>query len=121
MPALVYVFWILTGYGSLLWMFSGLAIVLAQRLGREPFEKVRTVYHELRPFYLVLVLGNTVAWLLYGDSHPVDYFTMAMELLIWFLMRDVDDDDRWKRRRKRLTERVAEVGGRLTVVPGGAS
>ena len=30
-------------------------------------------------------------------------------------MKDIDDDDRWKRRRKKLAEAVKRVGDRLVV------
>jgi hypothetical protein len=38
----------------------------------------------------------------------------------WWLWRnDKDDDDRWKRRRTKLAEKVEQVGGKLTVTPVG--
>lgn len=41
-----------------------------------------------------------------------------MNLLAWLVYRNLpDDDDRWKKRRKKLSEQVSVVGGRLQVVP----
>lgn len=44
---------------------------------------------------------------------------IAWQMFCWWLLRrgDRDDDDRWKRRGRRLRERVAAVRGRLVVQP----
>lgn len=44
-------------------------------------------------------------------------FIVLLQLLFWWLNRNAGDDDRWNRTKKRLSERVQEVGGRLVVVP----
>jgi hypothetical protein len=49
--------------------------------------------------------------------------SFGMGLLSWVLYRNEkdDDDDRWKKRLEKLSGKVAEVGGRLKVVPVGVS
>lgn len=119
--SLVYLVFLLTGFASMVWTFAGLTIAVAKLRGSEPPKAIRTVYHELRPFYLLLVLVSNVSWAIARQSTGPAYFLLTVDILCWFAYKDIDDDDRWKRRRTRIAERVAQVGGRLTVVPGGAS
>lgn len=49
---------------------------------------------------------------------PVDYIASLLGAGLWWWMgRVFDDDDRWKKRKAKLTEKVSQVGGRLVVVP----
>lgn len=41
---------------------------------------------------------------------------VTMVILGWFWIKE-NDDDRWKRRRKKLVEKVSIVGGRLSITP----
>lgn len=116
----------LTGYLltlslNLSWAVAAGMIGLAKRVGDEPPRAARTIYHELRPFYLPLAVGNLLA-ANYASSHnPSGYIVFGLMLINWFQNRDIDDDDRWTRRRRRLAERVTATGeGRLIVVPAGA-
>jgi len=44
-----------------------------------------------------------------------------MQIVNWFMFKD-EGDDRWKRRRKKVAEKVkALASGRLVAVPAGAS
>lgn len=56
-----------------------------------------------------------------GRVHTSWYtpLSLAWNLAMWWWIRadDKDDDDRWRKRRKRLTARVAAVAGRLVVQP----
>lgn len=76
---------------------------------------------ELHPFRYWL---NGGAWLLeYFDNphHAVTWPALLAPAFgfvnCWLYRKDEDDDDRWKRRREKLASMVAEVGGRLEVVP----
>lgn len=83
---------------------------------------VSRVFFELRPFIPGLVVVEYV-------SRTLVHYPMGLRLLdlvagafCWWVYRDdKDDDDRWNKRRKKLVERVASVGGRLQVVPVEAS
>ena len=86
---------------------------------RSLFVRIRA---ELKPFVLPAVIGGYVVDAPLRQLDWSDGLTLALNLLlVWMYHKDEDDDDRWKRRRKKLVERVAEVGGRLQVVPQGAS
>lgn len=117
-----YITFMICGFTNLFWMFAAVVVVLAKRSGSEPPKAARTVFHELRPFYLLLVLVGNVALMHARGASMWVYILVALHVLIWFGYKDADDeDDRWKRRRRRLTERVAQSGGRLITVTGGAA
>lgn len=82
---------------------------------------INTVFFELRPFYLPAIFTTSLIALATGEwnwGHPI---TLAFSLVNWWLWRnEKDDDDRWKRRREKLAEKVEAVGGKLTVVPVGS-
>ena len=83
---------------------------------------IRSLYHELRPFYLVSLFVYYGAPVVFNG--PLDIWWqigLVCNVANWFLFKNIDDDDdRWKRRRRKLAEKVAAVGGRLTVVAGDA-
>ncbi|MCX5066953.1 hypothetical protein OOJ91_13960 [Micromonospora lupini] len=104
----------------LAWVFSGLVLSIAKLLQRGAPSLARNLFHELRPFYLPAVVVAFVASGMLGVGW-VRWLNLALNLWSWWVFRDLDDDDdRWKRRRKRLVERVSVVDGQLRVVPGGA-
>jgi hypothetical protein len=80
------------------------------------------IFFNLRPFYLPAVAVVTFAAIRRGDMTGADYFWNAVSWVGWAWIRsDKDDDDRWKRRREKLTAKVQEAGGKLVVVPVGAN
>ncbi|MBM0275140.1 hypothetical protein [Micromonospora tarensis] len=102
------------------WIFSGVAIMVAKLLYRDPPRFARTLFHELRPFYLPAVVVAFVTAGMLSDSWW-RWLNLALNVWNWWRLRNLDDDDdRWKRRRKRLAEQVSVSGGRLVVVSGGA-
>jgi len=81
---------------------------------------LRVIRAELRPFALALGCSSYLPNLVHG-MRPWDYVGFGIVLACWAALRhDKDDDDRWKRRRQKLTEKVAEVGGKLVLVPAGS-
>lgn len=103
------------------WTLSGLVLTintafrLPIRLGA-----IRWCFHEFKPLYPIayvvvygpdVVTGHVEAWTVAG---------MFFGIMNWFTFKDIDDDDRWKRRRRKVVERVRALGGRLTVVADGA-
>lgn len=54
-----------------------------------------------------------------GQAHLMwlNFLWLAVQLFVWRSLRDVDDDDRWKRRRRKATEAVKRVGARLIITP----
>lgn len=78
----------------------------------------RDIAGELRPVIPAVVGLFVVA----GVGVDGGYMLLPSRLIAagiigawWWVSRN--DDDRWKRRRQRMAERVASVGGRLRVVP----
>jgi hypothetical protein len=102
------------------WAWSGFFIWIFRMWGRYPrlLQISRTIWAELRPFYLPMVCCLIAKHVMEGVM--LDYsLSHAFQLLNWFAFKDIDNDDRWKRRKKKLTEKVKERAGRLVVVPAG--
>jgi hypothetical protein len=55
-----------------------------------------------------------------GDHHWWTPFLYVWNGWIWWAYRNAGDDDEWKRKAKRLAEKVKQVGTKLVVVPQGA-
>lgn len=77
----------------------------------------RAIWAELRPFYLlaatIVIAGHVMAGEMMGWNALFD----AMKIWVWFQLKDVDEDDRWKRRKRKLAEKIGQRGGRLVVIP----
>lgn len=58
-----------------------------------------------------MIRGDTILWL--------DSILWPVNVLVWWfsIVKDEDRDDRWKKRRKKVAEKVKEVAGKLVVVP----
>jgi len=79
------------------------------------------IWAELRPFYLPAVGVVITRLVLAGEMRGWNIFFEACALANWWFFKDVDDDDRWKRRKAKLVAMVQRQGSRLVVVPGGGS
>lgn len=79
------------------------------------------LWAELRPFYLPAVVVAIGGYVLAGEMLGWNTFYSACYIVNWFAYKDIDDedDDRWKRRKKKVLDAVARVGARLVVVPAG--
>jgi len=106
----------------LLWITSAIMLELnsSKRLFNKtnlPYKYFLVMFAELKPFYLPAIMfmmakeigTHTTNWF-----SPIDY---ACAIILYHLLKNVDEDDRWKKRRKKLTEKVKAFGGRLVVVP----
>ena len=53
------------------------------------------------------------------DPHWTGYVFIPINVALWwfYIVKDKDRDDRWKKRRKKATAKIKEVAGRLVVVP----
>jgi hypothetical protein len=79
---------------------------------------IRHAFFELRPLYLPAHMIVVAYQLVHGSP---DWLNAVLGFaLAWVIWKVKDDDDRWKRRRKKLAEKVEAVGGKLTVVPVGS-
>lgn len=84
---------------------------------------LRTIRAELQPFYLPTVAVLLVLDTMSGEiNDPWIALNNAARFVLWVLYRNLDDDDdRWKRRRAKVKEKIKRVGSRLVVVPAGTS
>jgi hypothetical protein len=86
---------------------------------------VNRIRSELHPFRWLFAIGMTVCKAVEeGHTDPWRLAGMGFDLIMCWFFRHDDDDDRWKRRLKDAGEKVAELAGRLVVVPatsGGAA
>lgn len=97
------------------WQLCSLLRSLGLRTG--PLNSIRA---ELHPFRWFLCVAAYVLYpIAYAGSAPwwTHGIFLVQMLNCWTARHDNDDDDRWKRRRKALADRVSEIGGRLVVVP----
>lgn len=110
---------------TLLWIAASWVVYAGKRynLPELAVEVAGLVWSDLRPLYLPAVAAYHACRLVNGISPAWVAFMLIVDLVIWWALKDLGDhDDRWKRRREKLAARVAQFGGRLTVVPaaGGA-
>lgn len=102
-----------------MWIWSALFIMLTKVFGREPWSVWRTLFHELKPFYLpacaVAYVCASIEQHKPLDPMQIVYFALSVASYWWWKDSD-DDDDRWKRRRKKLVEKVTQRDGKLVVV-----
>lgn len=103
------------------WCFACVVLLLSKTHGRAYPALARAIFHELRPLFLPAAATVYVTDAI-GEGTFIDgmrIFGFACQIFIWVYYRKFDDDDRWKRRAKRLAEKVEAAGHRLTVVPVG--
>ncbi len=76
-------------------------------------------FQEVHPFMPgVFVVWYVASVVKAGETfQPSLGFWLGLNLLMWWLINRDKKDDRWKRRRKKLKEKVARVGTKLVVVP----
>jgi hypothetical protein len=94
--------------------------LLLRMFGRRTPGIANWIFFEFRPFFPALCVAHFLTGALAEGTHGtgVRAYTLLVGLINWWLSRrDKDDDDRWKRRREAAAARVAQVGGRLAVVP----
>lgn len=102
------------------WMLSFIVRSVSRLLGRSAPPAANWFFFEVRPLAPFFMVGAFLAGAVaYGsDGTGIRIFNLVMGLANWLMARrEKDDDDRWKRRRDAATARVAEIGGRLQVVP----
>jgi hypothetical protein len=118
--------WFTTGWGAFylpaffIWIFGRPHGVYARF-----FPKLQRALYapsaELHPFMPVIFLIN-LALITWGEplgGKTISYAVACMNLYLWWT--DKDDDDRWRKRRKKLADKIRVTGGKLTVAPGNAS
>jgi hypothetical protein len=96
--------------------FTSMAIDFRERLPERLVDGCRKVFFNVRPFAPLLIVVLHVTY----SSGAWRWFLDGLNVFVWLVMRlKKDDDDRWKKRGKKLAEKVSQQGSRLVVVPVG--
>lgn len=115
----------LTTFVSLAWMIVG-CVRFCLYIKLSPPRPLRRLAGELGILFYPWPLGiafmfGMALWDQFnrGQAHPMwlNFLWLAVQLFVWRSLRDVDDDDRWKRRRRKATEAIQRVGARLIITP----
>lgn len=101
------------------WVYSAVYLTLGRSFGWPRPAWVRWFFHETRPFYLPAVLVEIGDWSLRGTLLGWNTLAAAVALAAWWWFKDADEDDRWRRRLRKVAEKIARAGARLVVVPAG--
>lgn len=121
---------LLCSWTFIVWQWSSIAIYVAGSISPDRREALRRsvlgwIRYELMPVRYLLVVVAYLADMFTSHARFNYWESGALALNLWFCwfyrQKDDEDDDRWKKRRQKLASKVAEVGGRLQVVPAGAS
>lgn len=59
-----------------------------------------------------IIMGEPITW--------VDYLALLINMYVWYIYRDVGDDDPMDKLKDKIKEKVEEVNGRLVLVPVGS-
>lgn len=107
-------------YVQAVWTISGLFIYICKVFGNieHPWmQGQRWLFAELRPFYLPCTFFHITYLAMTEPMWGWNIVNTFFQLLNWFLYKDVDDDDRWKKRKAKLVEKITRIGSRLVVAP----
>lgn len=107
---------ILNAVSRYMWILTLYACIL-----RKWFVFAQYVYNEMRPFALCMVLTLCATDILIYPTHILPNILISViNILVWWkcMRNDDDDDDRWRKRSRRLREKItALTSGRLVVEP----
>jgi hypothetical protein len=111
----------LAGLVVTVWLWTDVMAFFVRSTGREPADWVFRIRSEVRPFVPVCALYELFGDLVLKSDLLGDTFstiTCAVALILWATSKD--DDDRWKRRKKKLAGKIKNLGHRLVPAPSGA-
>lgn len=113
----------LADFVRMVWLLSAAMIDFARLFGADldhrAFRPLRWLFAELRPFYLPAVAIYIADLVISGTVLGWNTLNIFFALVSWWIYKDVDKDDRWKRRKKKLAEKIERRGARLVAVPVG--
>lgn len=103
-------------YTRIAWGISAFCLMTKEFLPQKVVTVCKFIFHEFKPFYWPSVALTAIS---YGAKGTPVWLTAGMIGINWFnwyVYKDADnDDDRWKRRKKKLAKTVKQVGGKLVV------
>lgn len=106
------------------WMIAGSALYGLKMSGMskpdtKAFKVLWWIFCEVKPFFrtFAILIGLYHALPLQPFSW-LSVLVTALQLAYFHIFKDLDDDDdRWKRRRQKLLDKVTITGGKLAVIP----
>ncbi len=105
----------------MIYIFTGVWLKTDTVMKRPHKPRVNSLWRWCKWPALASVVLEIPSQLLLGEKVGMwDYLACVFNLLIWWFYRNVGDDDPMNKLRKKLKEKVAEIGGKLTIVPAGA-
>jgi hypothetical protein len=109
---------LLAGTVRTVWIFSSFIVKFFSDAVPETVHNIcHHLASELRPFYLPAFFVSLTYQSMTGILwNWMSILGNATAILCWFIYKDTGDD-RWKRRRKKLREKIKRVGAKLVVVP----
>jgi hypothetical protein len=105
------------------WIWGDFFCTIFSRWGGPKMQVVARAGHwfymELRPFRWVLLAVAYLPefWIRSDKFGWWNYLLVGFGILINHFNKHHDEDDRWKRRKKKAAEAIKRVGTRLVVVP----
>jgi hypothetical protein len=105
------------------WLFSAIFLTFAKHRPVDPSSRglrvARWIFHELKPFIRAMaVIRFGIHCLNLEPTLWIHAFVLGMDLWNYHWYKDVDDDDdRWRRRKQIVLDKIAVVDGRLAVTP----
>jgi hypothetical protein len=100
-------------YARILWALAALVLMAAKEfMPAKVLTAVRFIYHEFKPFYWPSMIVTVISYGVKGTPPWLTAFALIIAWINWHFYKDVDDDDD---RKKKLTETVKQVGGKLVV------
>lgn len=103
------------------WVLSAMFLVMLRgRLdsGNVALRVAQWIFHEVKPFYRVMAVAKFGIECLTPDEWLwIPAALMGLDFWNYHIYKDIDDDDRWDRRKREVLEKISIVDGKLAVIP----
>ncbi len=101
------------------WIITSITIEFSKFKKLEIHKSIKFVWYEAKPLYLPAAVVHITCLGVKGEMlNPMNIFGSFCILTAYFSWRNLmDDDDRWKKRKKKVLDKVKRLGSKLVVVP----
>lgn len=102
------------------WIIASMACAIMMKSfdvndDNKAFIIVREIHNELKPFVLPAIV---VIAIFQDGPMSARIINTVFNIAFWWAYKDLDnDDDRWKKRKRKLKDKVQVSGSKLVVVP----
>jgi hypothetical protein len=111
------VFLLVSSMSHLTYSLSGNIMLIIRTHGKGPTGVFNTIWKWSKWPAFTHLFVNPVADVICGNLRWWCPFIYAINVAVWWVLRNAGDDDWSKKVRKKLTETVKQLGTRLVVVP----